>query len=194
MAQYVEIDPNGFVVGLFNNRETSPAGPEGHSFYVMDPPMLFIPDGPTPSQRLKWVGEGLPLEWYETATIEQIQARAIAAIDREADASRLMVVGDAARIKEYERAEQQAVAFRDAGFAGEAPSCVACWATAKQWTAQQAAEDILAAAARWLDALDAIRALRLQAKEDVRRAVEASAIETIRTDFSATLKTMMQGV
>lgn len=153
---------------------------------------LITWSAPHPTCRLRFI-DGAPV-WEDSATLDERKARAIADIDRIADASRLMVVGDAARIKEYERAEEQAAAYRDAGFIGDAPPCVACWATAKEWTGQQAAEDILAASARWLGALEGIRALRLQAKEDVRRALDAVEAEAIRANFSATLTAMMQGV
>lgn len=192
MTQYLETDADGFAVALYNNRDEPPTVAEGHSAIPMETPVHCLPDGATPTQRQKWTGAALV--WVETATLDEIKARAVAEIDRDADASRLMVVGDAARIKEYERAEQQAAAFRDAGFVGEAPPCVACWATAKEWTAQQAAEDILVAATRWISALEGIRALRLQAKEDVRRALAGDEVSTIRNQFSATLTATMQGV
>lgn len=120
--------------------------------------------------------------------------KAVIMVDREADAARAAVVGDPVRVKEYERAQAQAEAFRDAGFTGPVPSCVDCWAVAKEWTAQQAAEDILAASARWLGALDGIRALRLQAKEDIRRATTNAQVDTLLATFTATLTAAMQGV
>lgn len=192
MTQYLEIDASGFAIGLYNDRKAPPTGIAGNSFIPMATPLTCLPDGATPTQRQKWTGTAL--EWIETATLDEIKSRALVEIDRCADASRMAVVGDAARIKEYERAEQQAAAFRDAGFAGDAPPCVACWAMAKKWTGRQAAEDILAASARWLAALEGIRALRLQAKEDVRRAADPVEAEAIRATFTATLNAMMQGV
>lgn len=120
--------------------------------------------------------------------------KAVVMVDREADAARAAVVGDPVRVKEYERAQAQAEAFRDANFSGTVPPCVACWATAKEWTAQQATEDILAASARWLGALDGIRALRLQTKEDIRRATTNAQVDTLLATFTATLTAAMQGV
>ena len=115
-------------------------------------------------------------------------------VDRSADTARLLVVGDPVRVKEYERAEQQARAFRNDGYIGDVPASVECWAAAKGWSAQHAADDILAASVRWYAALDGIRALRLAAKEGIRNATTNSAADAILANFSAALTTAMQGV
>lgn len=119
---------------------------------------------------------------------------AVMAVDQQADAARLIVVGDPVRIKEYERAEQQARAFRADGYSGDVPASVECWAAAKGWSAQHAADDILAASVRWYAALDAIRALRLAAKEDIKRAAANSAADAILANFSTALTTALQAV
>jgi hypothetical protein len=145
----------------------------------------------------------MPLGWVwqmperiavDVRDLADLVARTVVEVDRVADLSRAAVVGDPVRVKEYERAQQQAEQYRDAGFSGAVPACVGCWATAKEWTAQQAAEDILAASARWLGALDGIRALRLQAKEDIRRATTNAEVDALLTTFTATLTAAMQGV
>lgn len=115
-------------------------------------------------------------------------------IDSLADRARLAVVGNAVRVEEYRRAFEQAKAYQDAGYTGDVGSNVQAWADAKEWTAQQAAEDILAAAARWYGALDAIRAKRLKAKEDVRKATTTDSAATIANAFRVELDLMMQGV
>jgi hypothetical protein len=119
---------------------------------------------------------------------------AVAAIDAHADAARNAVVGDGTRVVEYKRAEDGARAFKAAGYAGTAPPSVASWAAAKDWTWQQSADDIIAAADRWYGALDAIRALRLQAKEDIRHAATNAAVDAILATFIATLTAAMQGI
>lgn len=118
----------------------------------------------------------------------------VRSIDQLGDKARLAVVGDAARIKEYERAQAHAEQYRNAGFTGPVPSSVASWAKAKKWTAQAAAEDILAASTRWYAALDSIRDLRLNTKEDIKRAVSVTEVDNIVTAFKSSLLTMMQGV
>jgi hypothetical protein len=88
-------------------------------------------------------------------------------IDLVADTQRWRMVGDPVRTFEYQAAESDAVAYRDAGFQGTVPPFVACWADARGWTAQQAAEDILTEAARFRYALIYLRTVRLKAKYQV---------------------------
>lgn len=132
-----------------------------------------------------------------TISLPDHKARSILDVDRFADAARLKVVGDAARIKEYERAQSGAEQYRDAGYTGPVPPGVASWARAKrrdEWTARQAADDILAASARWYAALDGIRDLRLDAKESIRFAETIQEVEAIASTFRTTLTAAMQGV
>lgn len=122
---------------------------------------------------------------------------ALAQIDAQCDAARLRVVGDPVRVKEYERTQVQAEAYKAQGYPADVPTTVKSWQDAKWregWTAQQACDDILAAAAQWLAALDAIRDLRLKAKEDVRAASSRAAIDTALATFTATLSMMMKGI
>lgn len=94
-------------------------------------------------------------------------------IDVAADAARAAVVGDPTRTIEYERAAAEAAQFKAAGYpADNVPRTVAAWAINGR-TAQQAADDILAEAAAYTEALYQIRETRLQAKELVRQAMEA---------------------
>ncbi|WP_415844658.1 hypothetical protein ACMYUJ_17160 [Stutzerimonas zhaodongensis] len=94
-------------------------------------------------------------------------------IDTAADAARAAVVGDPTRTIEYERAAAEAAQFKAAGYPAEnVPRTVAAWAINGR-TAQQAADDILAEAAAYTEALYRIRETRLQAKELVRQAMEA---------------------
>lgn len=121
----------------------------------------------------------------------------LARIDALCDAARLGVVGDAARIKEYERTEAQARQYKAQGYPADVPTTVKSAQQAKWregWTAQQACDDIIAAADRWLAALDAIRDLRLKAKEDVRAASGKGEIDAAMTAFTTTLSGMMEGV
>ena len=92
--------------------------------------------------------------------IEEMQAR----IDVVADAVRAKLVGDPVRAFEYQAAEQGALLFKSVGYTGQAPSVVQCWADAKGWSAQQAADDILTEAQKYHSALLYIREIRLQGK------------------------------
>jgi len=76
--------------------------------------------------------------------------------------------------QEYKYAESKAREFKAAGYPGDAvPRAVSSWAQAKGWTAQQAADDIIATAGYWYDTIDEIRELRLAGKEATRNASEA---------------------
>ena len=97
-------------------------------------------------------------------------------IDSEADIVRAMVVGDPVRAFEYQWAEQEAIAFKSAGYPSAAvPSSVSAWAEAKGWTAQAAADYILAAAQTFRSVMTAIRNTRLIGKEQIRAAVDDEA-------------------
>jgi hypothetical protein len=133
-----------------------------------------VPDG----RQMVWNGQGfelvaLPDPEPEPAppTLAERQTEALRQIDADVDAITAAVIGN--RGVEYIEAETQALAFQTAGFTGAAPSMVQAWVNAKGiegigWTAQQAAEDILAQAAAWRYAVDVIRANRLNAKAYIR--------------------------
>ncbi len=95
----------------------------------------------------------------------------ISVIDTEADIARALVVGDPVRAFEYQWAESEALAFKNAGYPADAvPSSVQAWATAKNWTPQQSADDILGTAQSFRTAMSFLRQARLIGKEGVRNA------------------------
>lgn len=198
MKNFVVVDDQGVIVMGFQKYVPEvgppPPMPLPENCTCAEVPEPFVrPESSTQISKLS--GGEVVLE--ETATMAEMQARAIASIDEVADAARLAVVGDAARIKEYERAQAGAETYRDAGFTGPVPPGVASWAYAKRranWTARQAAEDILASSARWYAALDGIRALRLDAKETIRAAVTNEEVTATAATFRVTLTAAMQGV
>ena len=200
MTIYAGRDADGFVVvqvGLADAGGMGPPSPppDGPYDYVPVAGRVSGVDKPSPTSKLRVVSGSMV--WVEAAALADSIAATLAQIDAESDAARLAVVGDAARIKEYERAQAGAEAYRDAGFAGPVPSAVASWAYAKRrqsWTARQAAEDILAASSRWYAALDGIRALRLDAKESARAAQTTGEVATVAANFRTTLTAAMQGV
>jgi len=101
---------------------------------------------------------------------------ALQQIDRDTDRIYTETVG--ARVEEYRQAEADALAFKEAGYAGDVPPFVADHLAAKEgWTAQQAADDILATAAAWRGAQAQIRANRLQCKELARKAADPAGVE-----------------
>lgn len=95
--------------------------------------------------------------------------------DSEVDTIYGRAVGN--RVTEYQLAEAEAQQYKDAGYTGTVPESVAVWATAKNWTATQAADDILLQAAQWRNAQKVIRSQRLQAKERIRSATTAAGLD-----------------
>ena len=115
-------------------------------------------------------------------------------IDQAADSARTMVAGDPLRAVEYEKAAAEAQAFKDAGYPGEAvPRTVAAWAINGR-TAQQAADNILAEAAAYNEAIYQIREARLGAKEQVRQAMAASQVEQARSIADATIASIQAAI
>jgi hypothetical protein len=108
------------------------------------------------------------------AAIPNAKSAALIQIDADTDAINIAVIGS--RAQEYELAERHGLAYKDAGYTGTVPSSVSSWATAKGWTATQAADDIIATASQWRTAQAAIRAQRLLRKEQVRAATDAAGI------------------
>ena len=86
-------------------------------------------------------------------------------IDADVDAIYAEAVGN--RGLEYTTAEQQAQAFKDAGYSDKVPPFVASWVDASGLKAKAAADNILAQAAAWRGAVEAIRAQRLLAKKNI---------------------------
>lgn len=109
-------------------------------------------------------------------------SEAISKIDADTDAIYGAVLGN--RAEEYTLAATDAQAYKAAGYGGAAPSSVQSWATARCWTATQAADDILATATEWRSAQAAIRAARLDRKEQVRTATDAAGVTMAMTEWA----------
>lgn len=128
--------------------------------------------------------EGMPcLIDPAVPSFADIQAGALKGIDADVDAIYSALIGN--RQAEYDTAEREAQAYKDAGYSGTVPASVQAWETAKKWTAKQAADDILAASAAWRAAQADIRANRLARKEDVRNAKDPAAVEAVMTTWAA---------
>jgi len=118
-------------------------------------------------------------------------------IDTAADAARAAVAGDPLRAVEYDRARIEAQAFVDSGYPADAvPRTVAAWAINGR-TAQQAADNILAEAAAYTEALYVIRETRLAAKEQIRKlmgAGEAEQAQQLAEQTIAAIEAAVAGV
>ncbi|HCL3684443.1 phage tail protein [Pseudomonas aeruginosa] len=130
----------------------------------------------------------------ESPSPAQLTQQLTASIDAAADAARRAAAGDPLRAVEYEKAAAEAQAFKDAGYPGGAvPRTVAAWAINGR-TARQAADNILAEAAAYNEALYQIRETRLGAKEQVRQAMAADQVEQARLIASATIDSIRAAI
>jgi hypothetical protein len=152
--------------------------------------------GPTPTSVLH-MADGVQT-WIETAALSDLAASAGVSIDAQADAARL-TVSPPGRDLEYTRAEAQARPYAAANYPDPVPSCVASWAAAKRWTnggtpwtGKQAADDIIATADAWYAALDAIRDLRLDAKQHALSVTSSAEINAVVTQFNNDLAAIME--
>lgn len=122
-------------------------------------------------------------------TLDQTKAALCADVDATADAVYVVIGGPSpGRLAEYRQAKDDATAFKADGYTGTVPSTVACWAQAQNWTAQQAADDILSTATAWENALSAIRSARLLGKASVNAAADADAANAAAATAIANVK------
>lgn len=132
----------------------------------------------------------------EAAKLTADRAALVRQIDADTDALYGAVIGN--RSAEYTLAEVEAAAYvADAYTTDPVPSSVAVWATAKGWTAQQAADDIITTATAWRTAQAAIRAARLLRKEQARNAADQAALAVVRAQwagFMAAVRQQLGGV
>ena len=117
-------------------------------------------------------------------TRDQMTAR----IDEVADTQRLKLMASAARGFEYQYAMSDAQAFRAAGYAGAVPETVTAWATAMNWSAQQAADNVIASGDAMIGAMQFLRTVRLQGKSAVAAAADDDAAEATYDGIIGELK------
>ncbi len=135
------------------------------------------------------VGSVWTQQWSVTALTSEEAAAALTAaraqfilqVDAEVDALYAAAIGN--RGPEYADAERDALAYIAAGYTGTVPPSVQSWATAKSWTATEAADDIAAAATQLNGAKQAIRAARLLRKEQARVAAAAT-LPTVQAQWA----------
>ena len=125
-----------------------------------------------------WLWDGETFSPPPAPDIEASKTQAIARVDADVDTIYAAVVGN--RGLEYEAAEREATAYAAAGYTGTAGPMVKSWAIAKDWSDEEAADDILAQAANWRGVMAAIRTQRLASKEAIRSAIN-------RSEFDAAL-------
>lgn len=115
-------------------------------------------------------------------------------IDIAADIARATVAADPLRAMEYSLAASEAQAFKTAGYPAQSvPRTVAAWAIEGR-TPQQAADNILVEAAQYNEALYLLRETRLQAKAQVRAAMQAGNAELAQDIAAETIASIEAAV
>lgn len=128
-------------------------------------------------------------------SLDAIKSGLCMSVDAAADASYAAIGGSSpGRLAEYQQAKSDALAFQAGGYVGEAPATISCWAQAKDWTDQQACDDILSTAAAWEQALVAIRSMRLSGKADVNAASDAGSAQSAADSAIASIRSIPSGV
>lgn len=169
MTQFIAVDRLGTVLYAVGRPDVddgaiAPADTDEITHHRHDAPLVFGSTG------LTWAGA---TSVRSTITTDA----ALALVDAAADEARTRAGGGDGRVAEYARARTHAEAFRDSDWSiVPVPTSVAVWAAVKGITARQSAEDILRAAAESDQMLDQIRAFRLTAKEQIRKAQDPDTI------------------
>ena len=115
-------------------------------------------------------------------------------IEEAADTARVAVMGSSLLYIEYQLAEEEAQAFKDAEFDGAVPVTVQAWVDANDVTPQEAAESMLAEAAAWKSAVCAIRAARLVGKQKALKAGSHDEAEALADQAIAAINARVVGI
>lgn len=124
-------------------------------------------------------------------TLDEVLKNKLRSIDFSAGLARSRFISPGEGIlQEYQRAYEQATAFKTSGYTGQPPSVVADNMRYKDLSAQAAADDIIAEGDALNLVLDSIRSIRLDGKAAVSAAVEGDDIEAIAQPFIDQLETI----
>lgn len=144
----------------------------------------------TEAERKSWVlyraneaRDGVELKPEPSYDLAGNKTALIKQIDADVDAIYDETIGS--RSDEYNQANADATAFAAGNYEGDVPNSVQAWANAKGWTAQVATDDILATAALWITARDAMRTNRLAKKEAARVAVSKEELLAVANGWAA---------
>lgn len=115
-------------------------------------------------------------------------------IDQAADQALAAVLGDPLRAIENQLAEDEAKAFKLAGYAGDVPLTVQAVVDAEGVQPLEAAESILQEAQAWHTALCSIRAARLKGKVEVLKATTHAQAEAYADTAINAIRASVVGV
>lgn len=169
---YYSASKNAFFAGEFRKEYERAGNWPSDAIQVTEDVFAEFSGTPAAGYRREPDSNGHP-SWVEIPeppprTVKQLNV----VIDQSAGAARERFVSPGYLVdQEYKRAEEAARSFKAAGYPStDVPSAVSSWATAKGWTALQAADDIIATADYWYAAIDQIREIRLAGKAAVEAA------------------------
>ena len=114
-------------------------------------------------------------------TLQVLIGNFIIKIDLDADALIRAVIGE--RASQYEGAEREALSYKAANYTGTVPSKVQAWATAKNETAQWAADSQIQTAVIWRNAENQLYEKRLILKEAARNSISITELDTVKVDW-----------
>ena len=98
------------------------------------------------------------------------------------------------RATDYSMADEDALAYKNAGFSGPVPESVQSWANVNDETPRQAAEAVLLIASKWRAAQENIRRERLFRKKQIRVATSTQQIERVLATWKAFVITVCQSL
>ncbi|GLO25418.1 hypothetical protein [Pseudomonas putida] len=130
--------------------------------------------------------ENLPLPVAVVAAQQQIE--------QVADQARASVLGDPLRAIENQLVEDEAKAFKQAGYAGDVPATVQALVDAQGVEPMEAAEAILQEAQAWRSALSLIRAARLKGGVEVLKATTHAQAEAYADTAINAIRASVPGV
>lgn len=166
VSRYDEMPANGLAAGEYEATEAQ-----------FNNPLAWVPSG----------SKLAPNPNAASVLLTNAVNSALRQIDVDVDKIYGDIIGN--RQAEYDRAEQEAQAYKDAAYpATPVPSSVQGYADAKKWTAKAAADDILATASAWRNSQADIRNTRLAKKEAARNAADVPGVETVITAWADYVK------
>lgn len=141
---------------------------------------------PQEGKRIGHDADGLPILIDESPPIPKAQ-QLFTAIDSAANNAHEFVVGGTLRALEYELTAEQAQAYVEAGCPEDnVPPMVAAWAVNGR-APKQAADEILAKHAQYVEVVSRLRTVRLAGKEQVRTLMSAGELTEAKKVVADTL-------
>lgn len=121
-------------------------------------------------------------------TLAELKSVGVAAVDSEAEITRLATIDNPTRAIEYEIVSKEADIYKASGYAGDPPRAIAVWASIKGWTATEATDDIIRARDQYINGILYVREIRLSGKAAIVAATTAEEVTTATETALAQLR------